>query len=277
MNPGVGGVAEHLRGQLSVSVRRGLLAASGRFLARARTACAASTVISMPTATNDQVVALLPALQEAARAYPSAGAVRFVPPRIGILEESATRRHLFVFGRRGVGKSTLLRKLEHERGKFGSEVLYIDVETLRDRPYPDVLIELLIAILGALDRSLALAGKDDGRRTWVKSLPSRWRLRRLRSRLRVLLTEPQQAIHTVREKREGNDERCEQDQQQTQAIDADEIFGSDARNPRVSFHELKSGGTGVEFSPQHQRAKCRERIEHERHRARISGRPSIER
>jgi len=35
-------------------------------------------------------------------------AERFVPPRIGILEETASRRHQFVLGRRGVGKSTLL-------------------------------------------------------------------------------------------------------------------------------------------------------------------------
>jgi hypothetical protein len=153
----------------------------------------------MTTATNEQVVALLPKLQEAARADPSAGAVRFVPPRIGILEETATRRHLFVFGRRGVGKSTLLRKLEQERGTFESEVLYIDVETLRDRPYPDVLIELLIAILGALDRSLSLAWKSAGRQAWIRSLQPHWRLRRLRSRLGVLLNEPQQAIHTVRD------------------------------------------------------------------------------
>jgi hypothetical protein len=153
----------------------------------------------MATATNEQIVALLPALQNAARADPNAGAVKFVPPRIGILEETASRRHLFVFGRRGVGKSTLLRKLQQERGDFGTEVVFIDVETLRNRPYPDVLIELLIELLRALDHGLSLAAKSDGRQAWLKGLPSRWRLQRLRRKLRVLLTEPQQATRTVRE------------------------------------------------------------------------------
>jgi hypothetical protein len=134
------------------------------------------------------------------------GTIKFVPPRIGILEEAASRRHLFVFGRRGVGKSTLLRKLEQERELFGAEVLFIDVETLRDRPYPDVLIELLIELLGALDHGLSQAQKQNGGQARIKGLPSRWRLRRLRSRLRVLLTEPQQAVYTVRElqRREGS-------------------------------------------------------------------------
>ena len=135
----------------------------------------------MPTATNEQVVALLPALQNAARADPNAGTVQFVAPRIGILEETASRRHLFVFGRRGVGKLTLLRKLEQEKADFGTEVLFIDVETLRNRPYPDVLIELLIELLGALDHGLSAALQSNGRQAWLRGLPSRLRLRRLRS------------------------------------------------------------------------------------------------
>lgn len=141
----------------------------------------------MPPATDEQVINLLPALQEAARADPNTKGVEFVQPRIGVLEETASRRHLFIFGRRGVGKSTLLRKIEKDHEQFGAEVLFIDVETLRDRPYPDVLIELLIELLRALSR--ALRGH---------SLTTRLRIWRLRRILRVLLAEPQQATYTVK-------------------------------------------------------------------------------
>jgi hypothetical protein len=91
---------------------------------------------------------LLAALAEAARAGPRT-AERFVPPRIGILEETAARRHQFVLGRRGVGKSTLLRKIESLGDEAERVVVFVDVETLRDRPYPDVLIEMLIVLLMA--------------------------------------------------------------------------------------------------------------------------------
>lgn len=91
----------------------------------------------MEPLTDEQVVALLPALAEAARADRRTAA-RFVPPRTGILEETASRRHQFVFGRRGVGKSTLLRKIE-SLDQTGVDVIFVDIETLRGRPYPDVL------------------------------------------------------------------------------------------------------------------------------------------
>jgi hypothetical protein len=110
--------------------------------------------------TDEQVVTLLPALAEAARADRRT-ADRFVPPRTGILEETAARRHHFVFGRRGVGKSTLLRKIESLGKATGTEVIFVDIETLRGRPYPDVLIELLIrAAHGARTPVAASASAD---------------------------------------------------------------------------------------------------------------------
>jgi hypothetical protein len=156
----------------------------------------------VPAATDQQVVALLPALEDAARADPNAGPIKFVPPRIGILEQTAAKRHLFVFGRRGVGKSTLLRKLQQDSDEFKSEVLCIDVETLRGRPYPDVLIELLIALLGQLDEGLRDAANARGNRAQVSNFGVRRRVRRLRRTLEVLLAEPQEATRSVRQLRQ---------------------------------------------------------------------------
>lgn len=146
---------------------------------------------------DEQVVALLPALAEAARADRRTAA-RFVPPRTGILEETAARRHQFVFGRRGVGKSTLLRKIE-SLDETGVDVIFVDIETLRGRPYPDVLIELLIELLVALERRLRPPRRRvDVHLTRARALK---RLRGLIATMRRLLDEPQVAERTIRELR----------------------------------------------------------------------------
>lgn len=146
---------------------------------------------------DDQLPGLLRALADAARADQRT-ADRFVPPRIGILEETSARRHQFVLGRRGVGKSTLLRKIESLGRETESAVVFIDVETLRNRPYPDVLIEMLIELLSGLKDRL----KPDA---WyrldqrVQRVRIRRRLRKLTATLRRLLAQPQVAQRTVRD------------------------------------------------------------------------------
>lgn len=142
---------------------------------------------------DEEVARLLPALAEAER-DPKDTAARFVSPRPGILEEVSARRHQLVFGRRGVGKSTLLRRVAADVSGDGREVIFIDVETLRRRPYPDVLIELLSELL-----------KDLGDRLRDADWLTRWKRRRLRGRVRdlaedvsLLLREPQSAEHRVR-------------------------------------------------------------------------------
>ncbi len=151
----------------------------------------------MQPISDDQVVKLLPVLAEAARADKGT-AERFVPPRIGILEETASRRHQFVFGRRGVGKSTLLRKIESQAASEGhGDVIFVDVETLRGRPYPDVLIELLIELLDSLERRLkAKAGRVDLKRSRRQT---RKALRDLTRTMRQLRNEPQVAQRVIRQ------------------------------------------------------------------------------
>jgi hypothetical protein len=141
---------------------------------------------------DTDVARLLPALAEAARANEDTAA-RFVPPRPAILEEVSARQHQFVFGRRGVGKSTLLRRVAAGGSESPRGVIFIDIETLRRRPYPDVLIELLKVLLDDLDTRLR------GNGLWRS-----WKRRKLRSRVRALseamselLREPQSAEHTV--------------------------------------------------------------------------------
>ena len=145
---------------------------------------------------DDQLPALLAALAEAARADKRTAA-RLVPRRSGFLRAPARRRHQCVRGRRGVGKSTLLRKIASSDAGGAHSVIFIDVETLRNRPYPDVLIEMVIELLSGLDERLdpPLVRLD----LRVRRFRVRRRLRRLVRTLKKLLAAPQVARHTVKE------------------------------------------------------------------------------
>jgi hypothetical protein len=150
---------------------------------------------------DEQVARLLATLPEAARTEAERPTdetlARFVSPRPGILEEVSARRHQFVYGRRGVGKSTLLRRVAADSPGTERKVIFIDVETLRRRPYPDVLIELLTHLVDDLEKRL----KDTGWLTRLRRRSLLKRVRRLSEAMDRLLQEPQAAEHTVKQLR----------------------------------------------------------------------------
>jgi Cdc6-like AAA superfamily ATPase len=141
---------------------------------------------------DEDLAKLLRALAEAERAQQET-VTRFVQPRPGILEEVSARRHQLVTGRRGVGKSTLLHRVAAEGESSNHAVIFIDIETLRRRPYPDVLIELLKELFDHLDERLAFGERSVARRR--RRL--RTRLRELSNAMSELLSAPQAAEHTL--------------------------------------------------------------------------------
>ncbi|MGK2884673.1 MAG: hypothetical protein ACSLE8_07840 [Rhodococcus sp. (in: high G+C Gram-positive bacteria)] len=141
-------------------------------------------------------MALLPDIAEAARANQRT-VDRFVPPRLGIVEETYARRQQLVFGRRGVGKSTLLRTLERRAANEGQPVVYIDLENLRGIPYPDVLIQLLVKLCAELQQTLKRLTKQASVKDKLGYYRLRYRVRRLSRQLSKLLSEPQEAEHVV--------------------------------------------------------------------------------
>lgn len=147
----------------------------------------------MAALSDDEVTRLLPILTERARAS-SKTADAFRPPRTGIVEQVGAGWHHFVVGRRGVGKSMLLLNIERSAVSAGQPAVYIDIETLRDNPYPDVLVRLLIELVRELDRHLGGIG-----RPFFKRRGARRRLRRLGERLDVLLRDPQQASYKLQD------------------------------------------------------------------------------
>lgn len=82
-------------------------------------------------------------MEEATRST-SEGVKRFIEPASGALTRAKSKRHHIVFGRRGSGKSSLLRKAEADLTIERRPIAYIDLETFKGHSYPDVLISVLI-------------------------------------------------------------------------------------------------------------------------------------
>jgi hypothetical protein len=146
---------------------------------------------------DEELQKLLPALAEAARANQQT-VERFVPPKVGIVDETASRRHQFILGRRGVGKSSLVRMVERDSRNAGSAVAFIDLETLKGIPYPDVLIQLLIELFKVLEQGLKKPRFASNLRRTIQRYKARRDLRRLRNDFAVLLSEPESSEVTVR-------------------------------------------------------------------------------
>ncbi|MDH4986432.1 hypothetical protein QEZ47_13015 [Aminobacter anthyllidis] len=155
-------------------------------------------------------------LEEATRST-TEGVKYFIEPAKGTLSRGKTRRHHFIFGRRGSGKSSLLNKLRSELTLDRMPVAYIDLETFKGHSYPDVLVSILIKTLDSYSEWFSTAGvfpaskqsfwqKLFGAKPRVKSIDGRKagdlvkRLGDIRSELASLLSEPEELSRTRRAK-----------------------------------------------------------------------------
>lgn len=106
---------------------------------------------------SDRADAFAATLEEATRST-AEGVKYFIEPAKGTLSRAKTRRHHFIFGRRGSGKSSLLNKLRSELSLERMPVAYIDLEAFKGHSYPDVLISILIKTLDSYSDWLETAG-----------------------------------------------------------------------------------------------------------------------
>ena len=83
--------------------------------------------------------------------------------------------------------------------------------------------------------------------------------------------EHRECLHTAVDRlprgqqRERGQESRQHDQEQADAVDADEVVDAERRDPGVALHELKIRRRGVEPRPQQQRARKHGERHHERH------------
>jgi hypothetical protein len=106
---------------------------------------------------SHEVDKLVILIEEATRAT-SDSPRRFIEPARGTLDRAKSRRHHLVFGRRGSGKTSLLRKAGADLSLRRIPNAFIDLEALKGHTYPDVLLSILIVTLNAFDRWLETAG-----------------------------------------------------------------------------------------------------------------------
>lgn len=92
---------------------------------------------------SDSVVKLERLIEEATRSTKE-GVSRFVEPASGTLSRATSRQHHLVFGRRGSGKSSLLRKATSDLTIDRRPIAFVDLETFKGHAYPDVLLSVLI-------------------------------------------------------------------------------------------------------------------------------------
>ena len=93
---------------------------------------------------NSLEVENLAILVEEATRSTQEGVKRFVEPAQGTLRRATSKRHHIVFGRRGSGKSSLLRKAAADLTIDRRPIAYVDLETFKGHSYPDVLLSVLI-------------------------------------------------------------------------------------------------------------------------------------
>lgn len=117
------------------------------------------TVLSRP-----EMLEMLDLVEEAARSTEE-GVKHFIEPASGTLRRATNKRHHIVFGRRGSGKSSLLRKAAADLTIDRRPIAYVNLEAFKGHSYPDVLISVLIKTLGEFESWLNSAAIYPSKKT----------------------------------------------------------------------------------------------------------------
>jgi hypothetical protein len=120
--------------------------------------------IEESTLHSNDVDELLVLCEEVMRATPE-GANRFIEPAPGVLSRAKSKQHNIVFGRRGSGKSSLLRKTAADLTIDRRPIAFVDMETFKGHTYPDVLISVLIKSLREFETWLNGAATNPATKT----------------------------------------------------------------------------------------------------------------
>src|SRR6185312_5637543 len=98
------------------------------------------------------------------------GVKRFIEPAQGTLRRAVNKRHHIIFGRRGSGKSSLLRKAAADLTVDRRPIAYVDLEIFKGHTYPDVLISILVSTLKEFETWLRTAAVNPANKTsfWHK-------------------------------------------------------------------------------------------------------------
>lgn len=119
----------------------------------------------MNTILDSPEVEQLATLVEEATRSTEEGVKRFVEPARGTLRRAISKWHHIVFGRRGSGKSSLLRKAAADLTIDRRPIAYVDLETFKGHSYPDVLLSVLIETFSRFENWLKTAAINPAHKT----------------------------------------------------------------------------------------------------------------
>jgi hypothetical protein len=103
------------------------------------------------------------------------GIKRFIEPAHSTLARALAKRPHIIFGRRGSGKTSLLRKAVADLTIDRRPIAFVDLESFKGHSYPDVLISILIQTLERFSQWLDTAAINPSNKTsfWMKLFGSK--------------------------------------------------------------------------------------------------------
>src|SRR5438132_118302 len=119
---------------------------------------------------ESEAMGQLSTLVEEATRSTAEGVKYFVEPAGGSLRRAKSRRHHVIFGRRGSGKSSLLRKAASDLTIDRAPIASVDMEPFKGHSYPDLLLSVLIAAFRSVKEWLGAAAVAPATKTtfWQK-------------------------------------------------------------------------------------------------------------
>jgi hypothetical protein len=115
---------------------------------------------------NDEVGQLQVLLEEVTRARPGSPKARFIMPQDEVVSRLSSNFHHVLYGRRGTGKSSLLRHIESARKESGHLIAWADQETFKGLSYPDVLVGTLAEVFSQIAVQLEGRSPSAPSRSW---------------------------------------------------------------------------------------------------------------
>lgn len=154
------------------------------------------------------------------------GVRRFVEPASGTLNRVTSRQHHPVFGRRGSGKSSLLRKAAADLTVDRRPIAFVDLETFKGHAYPDVLLSVLIETFSKFAEWLETAAIAPANKTsfWTRFFgkkPTRPSFEK--SKARELANELRASINSLRDLLFSEDDVAVESKQSAKATEKDDL------------------------------------------------------
>ena len=188
---------------------------------------------------------------------------RFVEPAQGTLRRATLKRHHIVFGRRGSGKSSLLRKAAADLTIDRRPIAYVDLETFKAHSYPDVLLSVLISTFAEFEKWLRTAAIHPAHKAsfWQRlfgSQPKRPAFNRkaaeeLATILHGQVSELEKQLHSADDIATTSSMKENRGSESGNAAGAS--VGAETLNLKVNFSDITTAGSTKEIQEAYRKSK----------------------